>query len=232
MVRGYRKNTPAEVARNLRQESGFGCANCGHPYIEYHHIVPFSEENHFRTADMVALCGNCHVSVAKMGRDRQYEIKNNPHNIKKSMLNGCLEYDKRDLVFKIGGNFYENTGTIIKYKQQDIISCEIEDGQAKVSINILDKKDKVIFSVLKNQVEFRLDDFWDFKYGHNCATIKYNKRDTALKIDFRGTESKIEGKIFLGGKPVILGINETIMGNNNKIKGCRISNCAVGIHIN
>lgn len=67
-----RPPTPADVERKLRQEAGFGCARCGHPYIEYHHIIPYAEEPHFRAEDMIALCGNCHSAVSKLGRDRQY----------------------------------------------------------------------------------------------------------------------------------------------------------------
>src|SRR5215469_13568423 len=76
---GYKRpTTPASVERQLRQEAGFGCAKCGHPSIEYHHIIPFAEEQHFRPKDMVALCGNCHPAISKLGRDKQYEIKQAP----------------------------------------------------------------------------------------------------------------------------------------------------------
>ena len=100
-MNGYRRPaTPAAVERQLRQEAGFGCAKCGHPYIEYHHIVPWCEEHHFRPSDMLALCGNCHPAVSNWGRDRQYDLKNNPHNIARGVATGALEYDKRDLLFK------------------------------------------------------------------------------------------------------------------------------------
>lgn len=61
---GYTRTIPEAVMRQLRQEVGFGCAKCGHPYIEYHHIVPFSEEAHHRPEDMMAVCGNCHPAVS------------------------------------------------------------------------------------------------------------------------------------------------------------------------
>ena len=89
-----RPSMPAAVMRELRQEAGFGCAKCGHPYIEYHHIVPYAEDQHFRPEDMVALCGNCHPVVSKLRRDRQYAIKREPHNVSENLLRGALEYDK------------------------------------------------------------------------------------------------------------------------------------------
>jgi hypothetical protein len=133
-----RPPTPADVERSLRQEAGFGCAKCGHPYIEYHHIIPYAEDAHFRPEDMLALCGNCHPAVSKLGRDRQYELKTGPRNIRRNMLNGALEYDKRDLIFRVGGNWYENIPIILQYKNTPIVACSLKDGQAKVSLNLFD----------------------------------------------------------------------------------------------
>lgn len=108
-VIAYRRPpTPADVERTLRQEAGFGCAKCGHPYVEFHHIVPYAEEQHFRPEDMVALCGNCHPAVSKQGQDRQYGVKHNPFNPRSGLFRGALEYDKRNLVSKS-----EETGTTI-----------------------------------------------------------------------------------------------------------------------
>ena len=188
-------NAPAEVERQLRQEAGFGCAKCGHPYIEYHHIIPFSEEPHFRSEDMVALCGNCHPAVAKLQPDRQYDIKHNAHNVRKGVLRGALEFDKRDLIFKVGGNWYENTPVILKFLHVPIISCSLEGAQAKVSLNLLGPSGQRLLSVKDNDVTFRIDDLWDFEYAHNFAVARYGPRDIALRMDFRNPEAIIEGKI-------------------------------------
>src|SRR5688500_6341627 len=85
-----RPKIPRGVARQLRQESGFGCARCGHPYLEYHHIVPWSEDQHYRPQDMVALCGNCHAAMIKISREDQYDIKNNPCNIERHLFEGLM----------------------------------------------------------------------------------------------------------------------------------------------
>lgn len=48
---------PLPVKRKLRQEAGFGCCKCGRPIIEYHHIIPYSNDDpHFRVEDMMCLC--------------------------------------------------------------------------------------------------------------------------------------------------------------------------------
>ena len=156
---GYeRPATPSGVERQLRQEAGFGCAKCGHPYLEFHHIIPLAIEQHSRCEDMVALCKNCHVSLALQGKDRQYEVKNDPFNIKRGHFFGALEYDKRDLIFKVGGNWYENVPIILQYRSIPIIACVIEENQAKVSLNIFDPSGKIILRVDKNVVVFRIDE--------------------------------------------------------------------------
>jgi len=232
MSGGYKRpSTPAAVERELRQETGFGCAKCGHPYIEYHHIIPYAEDEHFRPKDMVALCGNCHPAVSKLERDRQYEIKENPHNIRTSLLLGALEYDKRDLVFKVGGIWYENTPVILQFRDLPIISCLLDEGQAKISLNLLDKDGNIIFAVKENNVIFRVDDLWDFEYAHNFAVARYGPRDIALRMDFRKSDAVIEGKIWLGDKQVKLGPNDTELPGQYLFKGNRVIDCGVGIVI-
>ena len=232
MQLGYtRPEVPAETERMLRQEAGFGCAKCGHPYIEYHHIIPFSEEQHFRMKDMVALCGNCHPAVSKLGRDLQYEIKDNPFNIKKCILSGALEYDKRDLVFKVGGNWYENTPVILQFQNTPIISCTLREGQAKVSLNLFNEEGQLTLSVAENDVAFRVNDLWDYEYAHNFAIARYGSRDIAVRMDFRKDEAVIEGNLWIGNRKVKLGPNETTLPGNNIFKGNRTSNCSVGIQI-
>lgn len=232
MTNGYKRlPTPAPVKRKLRQEAGFGCAKCGHPYIEYHHIVPYAEGQHFRPEDMVALCGNCHPAVSRLGRDCQYKIKLDPHNVRKKIFKGALEYDKRDLIFKVGGNWYENTPVILQFVDIPIISCSLNEGQAKVSLNLLDKNGEIILAVKENDVIFRIDDLWDFEYAHNLAVARYGPRDIALRMDFRKPEAVIEGKIWLGNQQVRLGPNETIVPGNNVCKDCTFSACGVGIQI-
>lgn len=219
------------VERALRQEAGFGCARCGHPYIEYHHIVPYAEEQHFRPQDMVALCGNCHPAVSRFGRDKQYKIKKSPYNAKRGLFRGALEYDKRDLIFKVGGNWFENVPVILRFRDTSIISCSIEDGQARVSLNFFDKDGTALLRVIKNEVVFRINDLWDFEYAHNLVVARYRPRDIALKIDFRRPEATIEGNIWLGGTRIKLGPNYSVMPQENNFIGCRIAGGNVGFQI-
>ncbi len=232
MAKGYeRPATPLPVERRLRQEAGFGCARCGHPYVEYHHIVPFSEEAHFRPEEMVALCGNCHPAVSKFERDRQYEIKAKPFNKVRGFMNGALAYDKRDLIFKVGGNYYENVPTILQYNDLPIISCHQDEGEIKISINILNKYGAVALSIDKNNISFRVDDLWDFEYSHNEVVARYGPSDIGLRLDFRKPEAIIEGKLWLGGNKIRLSPSKTTLQRNTELIGNKFMNLKIGIHV-
>lgn len=232
IVTGYRRpSIPLAVARQLRQETGFGCAQCGHPYIEYHHIVPWALEQHFRPEDMVALCGNCHPAVSLQGSDRQYAIKANPLNIAEGRFQGALAYDKRDLTFKVGGNWYANTPTILQLCNTPLISCRIENGQAMVSLMMLDPECHQILAIHDNEIMFRTDDMWDFKYSHNLIIAHSAPRDIMLKMDFRGEEAIIEGKLQIGNEKIELSADQTVLPGYNSMKGCRTTGSRVGIQL-
>jgi 5-methylcytosine-specific restriction endonuclease McrA len=226
----HSRHIPEAVMRQLRQEAGFGCIKCGHPYVEYHHIVPFAEESHHRPEDMMALCGNCHPEVSKYGRDRQRVIKERPFNVKRGAFLGALAFDKRDLVFRLGSNWYDNTPVLLQFFNTPIVSCRLDDGQAKVSLNLLSPSGQSLLRVDDNEISFRINDLWDFEYAHNTAVARYGLRDIALRMDFRSAEATIEGKIWLGRQQVRLGRNETILGSST-FSNSRFSNCRVGIQI-
>ena len=219
------------MERELRQEAGFGCAKCGHPYLEYHHIVPYAEEARFRPQDMIALCGNCHREVSTYRRDRQYELKNNPFNIYAGIARGTLGYDKRDLRFRVGGNWYENVPTILRYSNIPVIACSLQDGQANISLILFDDEGRQILSVDKNNIEFRVDDLWDFEHVPGMVVARYGPRQVALRIDFRADDAVIEGSIWLGGRRFELSPEQTTLPGQNRLRNCSFSHCAVGIQI-
>ena len=132
---------------------------------------------------------------------------------------------------KVGGNWYENVGTILKFCDTPIISCRIEDGQARVSLTIMDDSLHQVLIIKDNEITFRVDDLWDFEYGHRNAVARRAKGDILLRMDFRGDESLIEGRIWLGGQKVDLNPDRMVLPGNNQFIGNRISGSLVGVQI-
>jgi hypothetical protein len=232
MTNSYRRpSTPADVERQLRQEVGFGCARCGHPYLEYHHIIPFSEDEHFRPEDMIAVCPNCHGILETQGRDRQYEFKRSPHNHEVGEFRGLLHYDKRDLIFRVGGVWYENVPTILQHGSTPLISCRLAENQALVSINLFNSSGRIVLQVIDNEIAFRVGSFWDFECRRNVAIARSGPREIALKMDFSAPEATIDGRLWAGGCLVRLDKEHTNLGSNNMLRGGRMSNSPIGIQI-
>lgn len=208
-----RPSITSDVARQLRKEAGFGCARCGAPFVEYHHIIPWSVENHFRPEDMVALCSECHRIVGKWSHDRQYNLKKNPHNIRTAKHNGVLhKYDLTINGFWLGSATMSGCPVILQYKNIQLISYELEDDEHKLNITLLDKKDNIILKIVKNNIEFQIDKLWDYQYHDNKIVIKYEKYDIGLTIDCSKSVVKIYGNIWCGGIKQIFREN-TIIGD-------------------
>jgi hypothetical protein len=58
---GLSRPIPAGVARQVRQECGFGCVVCGMALVQYDHFdPPFAEAFAHRAEGIALLCGHCH----------------------------------------------------------------------------------------------------------------------------------------------------------------------------
>ena len=71
---------PRPLRRELRREVYYSCPFCQNPFLTYHHIIPWCEDQHFRKEDMIALCYN-HVRMADsnaISRADLYNRKANP----------------------------------------------------------------------------------------------------------------------------------------------------------
>lgn len=226
----YRRKLPRDVARKLRQEAGFGCASCGHPYLEYHHIIPYSEEEHFRPEDMVALCPNCHAQIGSQGRDRQYRLKETPRNVLRGEFRGSLNFDQRHLLFKIGNIWYENTPIILQFRDIPLISCRVESDQVLISLRLFNSAGRLVFQISDNEVVFRMGSLWDYEHSLRVVTVRSEARDIALKLDFRTSEAAIEGKLWAGDTLVKLSKDGTNLAGMSVGAG-RIVNERVGIFL-
>lgn len=68
-----RSAIPASLKRQLLVECGHRCAvtGCGHPAVEFHHIVPWAQCQEHDYRNMIALCPNHHVMADRGEIDRK-----------------------------------------------------------------------------------------------------------------------------------------------------------------
>jgi hypothetical protein len=180
---------------------------------------------------MVALCPTCHAWVAKLALSEQYAIKKDPYNVRTGIAEGALKYSKDNLTFKVGGNMYRNCPIILKFNSRPIIGCRLINGQAQISLDLLDQECHPIFAVRDNNIRFQIDDFWDFEYKHNWIALRHGKRDVALRIDLRKDPATIRAKIWLGKTQAHLRPSATTISTNGAtIKGVVFDRNIVGLH--
>lgn len=193
-----RPSSPRAVARILRQEAGFGCAKCGHPYIEYHHIIPWSEERHFRSKDMVALCGNCHPAISRLDRDAQYAVKSSPYNVTNSTVSAPIFSKNKEIILRAGSNYFIDPMSIIRFHDTDILAIRGGENGVEVDITLLDERLNQLLIVRNNEILFRENDIWDFEYSHNRIVTRYAPRKIAMDLDFRDDVVEVKGTFQVG----------------------------------
>jgi hypothetical protein len=130
------RTPPTEVRRRLRREVGFGCpvAQCGNPYLEYHHFdPPWEEEHHHDPARMIALCATHHAKAGAWTVDQLRSMKNiSPDRLD---IRGRFEWMREDVLAVVGGNFFYETPKMVVFRDEPMIWFE-RDEDRRLLLNL------------------------------------------------------------------------------------------------
>ena len=143
----------AEIARHLRKEAGFGCCVCGHPIFQYHHIVPWAADQHFRVKDMMLLCPN-HHDMATQGafpEPKQREFKVNHKNIRDGRVRGNLAVQQTYCAVKVGTIILVNEGPFLRINGEDFLSCYLVEGQLEISLKLHSEQGDLLLEITRNE---------------------------------------------------------------------------------
>jgi hypothetical protein len=194
-----RPPVPDPVKRLLRQEAGFGCCKCGYPIYQYHHIIPYEVEAHFRPSDMMVLCPNCHTSATNgsLDVDEQRQYKASPYNIRHKRAQGSLIVKQRALAVRLGTVQLEGNGTLIQVGNQPLLGLNVSrDGRLELSIELFDQDDNLLGRIDKNEW-ITGDAFpWDLEYGERWLRIRSKQRGIGLFIDARHHPMLVQGTLW------------------------------------
>jgi ferredoxin len=198
-----RPSVPVNVSRQLRQDAGFGCCACGHPFIQYHHIIPWAEDEHFRSQDMMVLCGNCHYlcTVGAITENEQRTYKARPRNIIDNQVRGQLYVNKRELVVNLAGGQAVETPKLLTLSGEPVLSARLdpEHGRVLISAQIHGKDGQIIGQLHDNEWSMAPKLVWDFDARPLYATIRLKAQQIAFSIDVRNDEINLNGKWFHKG---------------------------------
>jgi len=194
-----RSSTPPDVKLILRKESGFGCCKCGSPIIIYHHIIPWEEEHHFRTADMMCLCPNHHTEATEgaMQEEEQRKYKSTPYNILNSNTKGLLKLNQKTLVISCGSVQLVGSGSLINVDGQNILSLKISEyGNLSISLVLFDENQNKLLEIKDNEWLLETPYPWDILAKHQKIKIRNKERNINLYINAKKIPIEIFGSFW------------------------------------
>lgn len=199
-----RPRTPARVARTLRREACFGCCVCGGPIFEYHHILPYAREAHFRPEDMMVLCPNHHAEANALVLDEseQRDRKANPFNCERGFAAGQLALKQRSTEIDLGGHcFVADAGEVIRVDGDVLMAIDLSaTGSLLVTLRLFDHEDNLVAEVVENEWISHDPLPWDIEFRYRELKIRNAPRNIALTIDCRDEPVAIRGHLWRKGR--------------------------------
>ncbi len=207
-----RPPVPAEIKRQLRQESAFGCAKCGYPIFDYHHIIPWAIEEHFRPEDMVILCPNHHREADLMPEVEQRTYKTNPYNVAHGYVEGQLKITQKELAIKAGPIEFVSEGNLICVNDEPIITLSANlKGTLNVSLRLFDENDTLCLLIEDNEWIYGDIKVWDIQFKHNKLSILKKSRNIAIVIDASAKFVSLKGTFWRNKKKIVITDSEFLI---------------------
>ena len=206
--RESRPRIPASVARQLRQEAGFGCCRCGLPIIQYHHIVAFRADDPYPPDEMMVLCPLCHDAATKgaLPESDQWDYKRSPYNIERELVDGSLAINQDYCAVAIGSTLLVGERPFVKINGEKLLSISVDGaGHLQVSLTIYDERDELIAVIEQNEWVSGDPLPWDIEADFQYLRLRRKLRDIAFEIDARNEPVRLRATLWRGGEKVSLG---------------------------
>jgi hypothetical protein len=203
-----RPTVPETVKLELRQEAGFGCCKCGRPVFEYHHIVEYADEAHFRPVDMMVLCPYCHDEATKgaMTIAEQRSHKTSPFNIRQGMSEGLLKINQDSCELESGSIRFIARGDILRVDGEPLLALRKDAyGALELSVSLYDRDDRLLVRIVRNEWIADEDPLpWDIEADFQYLRIRSKKRDIRLEIDARSRPIALRANLWRKGQNIEL----------------------------
>jgi hypothetical protein len=201
-----RPKIPAAIARRLRQEAGFGCCECGVPIIQYHHIVEWADDQHFRPEDMMVLCPLHHDQVTKgaMPEAEQRHLKADPHNIRRGLAKGLLAVKQNYCAANFGSVTVVGEGTFLRINEEDILGFTVLDDNLTISLRLFSEADEPLLEIDKNEWISGDPLPWDIEADWQTLIIRQRARQISLSLNAKAIPLDLAAEFWRMGKRVRL----------------------------
>lgn len=192
---------PAEIERTLRQEAGFGCCVCGLPILEYHHIIPYSQCLTHNANDMMCLCPNHHAEADRATpQEEQRRWKAKPVNISGGHVDGLLKVYPKVLAIDAGTVQFIGDGCLARIDKRELLRLDLDnEGRILLTAHLLDKQNRPLVSIDRNQWQSGQPDLWDIRAGFQTLEVRQSHGEVALSIDATKDFIRFRGALWHNG---------------------------------
>jgi hypothetical protein len=196
------RHPPAAVTRALRKEAGFGCCSCGTPILQYHHIVEWADDHHFRSEDMMVLCPLHHDQATKgaMPEAEQRRLKANPWNIRHNRARGNLAIRQDYCAAGFGSVSWVGEGTFLRIDGEDMLGFNLGDGNLEVSLRLFSQTDELLVEIVRNEWVAGDPLPWDIEADWQTLTIRERARKISLSLNAKEVPLEIRAQFWRKGK--------------------------------
>jgi hypothetical protein len=204
------RNPPLPVKRALRREAFFGCCVCGDPIVDYHNIVEYGYEKHFRIQDMMVLCPNHHRKATKgsLKEVEQRRWKASPFNKRRGNVNGKLSTDSSQCKVQIGSTTFIGRGRSPLLMIDDVSLLELSvnpDGYVQLTVSLFDQDGALLARIFENDWESGNAELFDINADDQVLSIRANKSDIRLVVDMRTNPITLRAELWFHGAKFKLG---------------------------
>lgn len=210
------------MRRALRQEANFGCAICGNPLIQIHHIIPWSQNPQHNPSDMIVLCPNHHAKADAREYPEKYlrECKLNPHNI--CVITDAFFVGTENLTVSIASNKFVNISRILVVDDFDIISITKESQCPQLNVNFFDEFGRWAAIILDNQWYVDRSYVWDIDYKPKHLILRWGPRKISLEVEISDDVVFIRGNLYFNGCRIEATQEDLFLGGRSAIqmRGC------------
>jgi hypothetical protein len=202
-----RDDVPRSIKRQLRREAGFGCCVCGMPFVQYHHIVPYSSEAHNRPEDMMALCPTCHAmaTAGALTETEQRQHKARPRNVERGFADGLLKLNQEECVVAVGDTRLGGNVELLRVDDEPLLALYLgQDKQLLLSATVYGPDDGLLLRIDRNEWVTGDAAPWDIDYRFRYLALRRADRDISLEFDARHDPIRLRASLWRHGHNIKL----------------------------
>lgn len=186
---GLGRDIPADVRREVRRRSKFGCVICRNGFYEYEHIIPFAEIRRHDPDHICCLCEQCHgrITRGQWSKDRvraSYTAIQQQTSEEAGPPAGPLDFHSGDAVLAFGDLVYAPAvQTVLRFYGDNLIQLSpgADGDPGAISAVFTDDDGNCVLELEENEWVGSLD-AWDIEVVGPRISVRKRLGVIALQL--------------------------------------------------